>query len=574
LEQLEDRAVPAFTLGSAFGFGGTDWDVGHSITTDPDGNVYLTGRFVGTADFDATHSLTATNPRDAFVAKFDSTGACQWVNDLGANYFGKSGVVVQGSSVYVAWPGAVWDGGTLVGSGTLTVSQFDATSGASSWATQLTPLGTPPTYTPWMNVGVAVGPSSGSVYVCGSNYGSGAAQAVVARLDPSTGAAVWQSIATPGSNSNAFATGLAVDAAENVYVSGTYKGTVDFNPASGATANLTSVSYTTGNGANKTVVSTNDAFVWKLTSGGAYVWAGGMGGTGIDYATGIAVDGAGRVNVIGLWYPGSANDFDPGPGTLSLTQQGDSDIFAAHLVSTNGGLTYTAQGNVGGWAKDLGGPGRDVGWGITVDGSGNVYTIGNMDSTPGIPAAFIQEFKPSGTVVATANISGQSEGIGIWIDGSGNVYATGSFAGTANFNPDLTTPAYNLSSTGDIDGYVAKLTQFTPPPPQITISDVTTTEGRSGTTLFVFTVSLSWATADPVTVYFATANGTAAAGSDYQAQSGTLTFAPGETTKTITVVVNGDKTREADESFFVNLSGVVGGTILDGQGLGTILNDD
>jgi hypothetical protein len=77
-----------------------------------------------------------------------------------------------------------------------------------------------------------------------------------------------------------------------------------------------------------------------------------------------------------------------------------------------------------------------------------------------------------------------------------------------------------------------------------------------------------------VTVNFRTANGTATAGQDYDAQSGTLTVAPGETSKTITIVVRGDKKREADETFFVDLAGALGALILDGRGGGTILDDD
>jgi probable HAF family extracellular repeat protein len=105
------------------------------------------------------------------------------------------------------------------------------------------------------------------------------------------------------------------------------------------------------------------------------------------------------------------------------------------------------------------------------------------------------------------------------------------------------------------------------------ISDVAVLEGRFGTKVFVFTVTLSAPATVPVTVHFATANGTATAGSDYTAQSGTLTFAPGQTSKTISIVVKGDRVREANETFFVNLSDVVGALLLDGQGQGTILND-
>src|SRR5262249_45180372 len=94
--------------------------------------------------------------------------------------------------------------------------------------------------------------------------------------------------------------------------------------------------------------------------------------------------------------------------------------------------------------------------------------------------------------------------------------------------------------------------------PRISINDVAAKEGNSGTTLFVFTVTLSAASDAPVTVNFATANGSATAGEDYDAKSGTLTFAPGETSKTITVVVRGDKKKEGDETFSVNLAGASG----------------
>jgi hypothetical protein len=106
------------------------------------------------------------------------------------------------------------------------------------------------------------------------------------------------------------------------------------------------------------------------------------------------------------------------------------------------------------------------------------------------------------------------------------------------------------------------------------IDNVEQTEGNAGTKPFVFTVGLSESSASPVTVDFATRDGSALAGSDYVATSGTLTFAPGELTKTITVLVNGDTDSEPIEVFFVDLSNAVGATIGDGEGLGRIFNDD
>ena len=111
--------------------------------------------------------------------------------------------------------------------------------------------------------------------------------------------------------------------------------------------------------------------------------------------------------------------------------------------------------------------------------------------------------------------------------------------------------------------------------PDVSIDDVSQDEGNAGTTAFTFTVSLSRPSAFPTTVDFATADGTATtADNDFQATSGTLTFDPGETATTLTVLVNGDVMVEPDETFFVDLSNVSNGTIADGQGLGTILNDD
>src|SRR4029453_17037096 len=87
--------------------------------------------------------------------------------------------------------------------------------------------------------------------------------------------------------------------------------------------------------------------------------------------------------------------------------------------------------------------------------------------------------------------------------------------------------------------------------PRISINDMTRVEGNSGSTSCIFTVSLSAASGLPVTVTYTTANGPATAGSDYAAVSATLTFAPGETTKTITVLVNGDRLVPPDETFFL-----------------------
>jgi predicted outer membrane repeat protein len=110
--------------------------------------------------------------------------------------------------------------------------------------------------------------------------------------------------------------------------------------------------------------------------------------------------------------------------------------------------------------------------------------------------------------------------------------------------------------------------------PALSITNVAVAEGNAGSTTFTFVVTLDAPSASTVSVDFATADGTATAGSDYVATSGTLTFTPGQTTRTIDVQVIGDTTPEGNETFSVNLSNATNATIAVATGTGTILDDD
>ena len=137
--------------------------------------------------------------------------------------------------------------------------------------------------------------------------------------------------------------------------------------------------------------------------------------------------------------------------------------------------------------------------------------------------------------------------------GTGTIVDDGT--GTVNPNPDGSTP------TPDDDR------------PRISINDPAEVNEGDGTNTVTFTVTLSNASDLPVTVAYATANGTALAGSDYVAQNGTLTFAPGQTTATITVTILDDAVYEGPESFSVELSSPTNAVILDGSGIATIKDD-
>ena len=166
---------------------------------------------------------------------------------------------------------------------------------------------------------------------------------------------------------------------------------------------------------------------------------------------------------------------------------------------------------------------------------------------------------------------------------------------TANITPGTTSQTVSFAVVGDtvyeddetftlalsnpvnatIDRSTATITiQNDDPLPGISISDVTFAEGNTGTLSFNFLVRLTNASSKPVSVQFATADGSAQAGSDYVGVTSSVTFTPGSIFRIVSVVVNGDPVVEADENFFVNLTTLSEATLVDSQGVATIQNDD
>ena len=202
--------------------------------------------------------------------------------------------------------------------------------------------------------------------------------------------------------------------------------------------------------------------------------------------------------------------------------------------------------------------------------AGTATISGTLNSTPS--TTFRLEF------FSNAACDGSGNGEGQTFIGFTNVTTDG--AGNASFGP-INFPASNaqpvITATATDPGN--NTSEFSaclgaPPLPTLSIADVAQNEGNSGTTPFVFTVTLSAASASTVTVNYATADGTASAPSDYAAAAGTLTFNPGVTTQTITVNVVGDTAVEANETFTVTLSAPSNATIATGTATGTIQNDD
>jgi hypothetical protein len=161
----------------------------------------------------------------------------------------------------------------------------------------------------------------------------------------------------------------------------------------------------------------------------------------------------------------------------------------------------------------------------------------------------IDPLNPPGTGAATAFATGISSPVDIQVANDGSLYYLARGSGS------VFRVQYFGGST-------------------ISINDLSITEGNSGTSTANFTVTLSPSSTQTVTVQYATAPNTAVSPSDYAAASGTVTFTPGQTSQLVSVTINGDTTFEPNETFNVNLSNAVNGTIADAQGVGTITNDD
>ena len=247
------------------------------------------------------------------------------------------------------------------------------------------------------------------------------------------------------------ANALDVDNAGNVYITGLYFGTVDFDPGAGIT-NLTSV-------------GSADQFILKLNTNGDFVWARSVGGLQLEEGLDIAVDNSGNVFTTGDFF--AMVDFDPGAGTVNLTPA-SFDAFVLKL-DVNGNYQ---------WVKHLGNTQIEEGHTLAIDGTGNVIITGGIydygtpfDFDPG-PATvtltphpstsqwdiFICELNSStGDILWAKTITGTlwDRDEGITIDNLDNILLTGYFQGTIDLDPG--TGISNVSAVGQRSPFIVKL---------------------------------------------------------------------------------------------------------------------
>lgn len=275
-----------------------------------------------------------------------------------------------------------------------------------------------------------------------------------------------------------------MDASSNVYTTGYSEGGADFDPGAG-TVNFTH----NGN---------YDIFILKLDSDGNYVWAKNIGGFGDDSGGNITLDDSGNIYTTGT-FRSSTIDFDPGAGTQNFSSTGSSDAFILKL-DASGSFT---------WAKTIASSNSKTIAGLVLDNLGNIYTTGyfqeTIDFNPNSGTAnlssagdfdiFVLQLDAAGDFIWAKNMGGTSNDFSqaLAVDASDNVYTTGYFQGTSDFDPNA--GIENLSSNGNRDVFVSKLSR-----PTLTIS-TTTLSDLSATILNVsdtqnFTISGSNLAAD------------------------------------------------------------------------------
>lgn len=258
-----------------------------------------------------------------------------------------------------------------------------------------------------------------------------------------------------GTSDNAFVD-LALDKNGNIYMTGRFSGTTDFDPHATNTYTLSSSG------------SAFDIFVTKLDATGNFVWAKGIGGSMTDEAKALAIDTSGNIYLTGH-FAGTV-DFDPGASTYTLTSGSSlNDMFVLKL-NTAGNFVWARQ--IGNGISSSG----VQGWDIAVDLNHKVYTTGNfyqtidfdpsaigtvsMTPTPaGSGDIFVSVLDSAGNFVLAKQMGGNDFntdiGEAVGVDLLGNIYVAGRFYGTADFNPAAAT--YTLASTGNSDDFVCKL---------------------------------------------------------------------------------------------------------------------
>jgi len=372
-----------------------NYSISTKMSLDGTGNIYVTGGFTGTVDFDPSvgiFSMTSTGNVDMFITKLTTDGNFVWAKRFGGtgtNTTFVRSVASDGNGVY--------------------------TTGNFSGTIDFDP-----------NTGTQLRTSAGSTSF---------SDIFISKLDVN-GNFSW-AYRLGRSSASDFGRAIAVDATGNVYSAGTFSGTVDFDPGAG-TSNLI------GGGAT-------DLYIHKLNNAGIFQWARTVGGAGVEIPYTLALDASGNPHLAGTFGTVIANqtvDFDPGAGTFNLVSN-QGIIFNLKLTPAGGFI----------WAKNFGGAFGAEPTDITVDAAGNVLTIGagqgissyNPDFDPGTGVyllksnvnrdLFVSQLDVNGNfswaynLGSTGSSTSNTDGFSIVTDTDGSIYTSGSISHSSDLDP-------------------------------------------------------------------------------------------------------------------------------------------
>jgi hypothetical protein len=427
-------------------FGGDETNGSAEIGVDGSGNVFVTGNFKGTGNL-GCNIHTSVGGSDIFVAKYDAAGNCLWshifgdtINDLG------TGLAVDefGNVIVVGYfRGTIDFGGgprTAVGGTDIFMVKLDS-AGNHVWSKQ---LGAVSEQAVASDVAVdasdnilVTGWITGNVDFGGGPLGPVVQKDIYVVKYAPDGTHLWSK--NYDSSGDGSGSTIATDADENVIVNGWFKDSVDF-----------------GGGPLASVGGSIDIFLAKFDAAGNYMWAQCFGGAEYDSGHEVAIDGAGNVFMTGFFE--NTVSF----GGASLTSAGFRDIFLAKYAPNGTHL----------WSQRFGGIDLDEGNGLAVDGLGNVISTGIFEYNVDFGGEtfqggdrfdiFLAKHDPDGNHICSYQFAslGWDVGSDVSADALGNVLLTGYFRGSGlDFGGGpLDTPGYRNSI------YVAKFAPDLPPP--------------------------------------------------------------------------------------------------------------
>jgi hypothetical protein len=609
-------AVPVFS--SALQVSGTGTIQIGGTAIDKTGNTYVAGGFNGVITFETTPQpteLTSNEGFDVFVAKYNPAGQALWarmangainltfedpdtnlsenfsfdgalalaVDDQGNAYVGggfvKSLTFANAAGDTVGSLGddaeaesdeinfelfvAKYDaGGTLVwarGGDSGALDDSEAEEDLDSGINGITNIVLDQAGNPYV-----AGTFSGTNFLGQEVTTEGGRDVLLSRLDPASGTPVW--VSTPGSANTDAATGLAIDAAANLYLIGDMGGTITFPTQPAPTSLILEDEY-------------GDAFIAKYDKNGQPLFAKQVGGTQPIDGTHLAVSGAGEIYLTGA-FAGTA-EFD----SITVTD-GSAGSGASGFLTK-----YTTDGNAL-WVRTFGradeeaSEGDTIGYRLAVDAVGSPYLTGVFEgeTTFGLESGSAARTLISGEAEDKFLAHYDAAGNFLWVkqpdesgsDGQGGVLSpdtpievvpmrldynaaakamilTGDFQGTLKLD-DL-----SLVSGGSRNAFVATLPLAQAPTPASTVQfDAVDHRIGEGSSYIQITATRSGDVSAAASVDYTTSDGTASQSSDYQLSLGTLRFAPGETSKTIRVFFVDDGFTEGTETINLTLSNPTG----------------